>query len=104
MSTAPLLHRFFNFALPEKSPTHVARSLALRQSSPEMVRVGVSEDSRLICATLAAAQSLDQMLKGMHQAKVQGADAVEIALDCVADSDLEVLLRNKPIPVVLVSR
>lgn len=103
MSTAPLLHSFFNFSLPEKAPAHVPRSLSLSQSSAEMVRVGVSEDSRLICATLAA-QSLDQMLKGMHQAKVQGADAVEIALDCVADSDLEVLLRNKPIPVVLVSR
>lgn len=103
MSTAPLLHRFFNFTPSAKTHTHVPRSLALRQDSAEMVRVGVSKDSRLICATLVA-QSLEQMLKGMHQAKIQGADAVEISLDCVTDSDLQFLLQNKPIPVVLVSR
>ncbi|XP_057812525.1 bifunctional 3-dehydroquinate dehydratase/shikimate dehydrogenase, chloroplastic-like isoform X2 [Salvia miltiorrhiza] len=69
-----------------------------------MVRVGVSDNSRLICAALPPDQSVDQLLNGMHQAMAQGADLVQIALDCVSDSDLTILLRNNPIPVVLVSR
>ncbi|KAG6423171.1 hypothetical protein SASPL_113559 [Salvia splendens] len=58
---------------------------------------------KLICAALPP-QSLDHLLNGMHQAKIQGADVVQIELDSLSHSDLTTLLRNKPIPVLLLSR
>lgn len=73
------------------------------QFHAQMVTTALSQNSRLICATLLP-QSLHQMLNDMHRAKIQGADVVEIRLDSITDSDLRILLRNKPIPVVLVSR
>ncbi|KAK6140374.1 hypothetical protein DH2020_025885 [Rehmannia glutinosa] len=61
----------------------------------------------MICAPLMA-QSVEQMLIEMHQAKMQGADVVEIRLDCINNfepwRDLKLLLENKPIPVVVVCR
>ncbi|KAI3445243.1 hypothetical protein Pfo_001908 [Paulownia fortunei] len=72
-----------------------------------MARVGFSKNSRMICAPLMA-QSVEQLLNDMHQAKMQGADVVEIRLDCIDNfqpgRDLKLLLQNKPIPVVVVCR
>ena len=54
------------------------------------------------------AQSIEQLVSQMHQAKAQGADLVEIRLDCIEDfeprKDLEIILRNKPLPVIIVYR
>lgn len=54
------------------------------------------------------AQSIEQMVSQMHQAKAQGADMVEIRLDCIDNfqprNDLETILRNKPLPVLTVYR
>lgn len=72
-----------------------------------MGRIGFSKNSRMICAPLVA-QSVEQILNDMHQAKMQGADVVEIRLDYISDfdplKDLKLLLDNKPIPVVVVCR
>lgn len=72
-----------------------------------MGSVGVLTNSVLICAPLMS-QSVEQMVSDMHEAKVQGADVVEIRLDCVKDfrppQDLKFLLKNKPLPVVIVYR
>lgn len=61
----------------------------------------------MICARLTA-QSVDQMVSDMIQAKAQGADLVEVRLDCIKDfrphKDIQVILRNKPLPVVIVYR
>ncbi|PIN06543.1 Pentafunctional AROM protein [Handroanthus impetiginosus] len=66
---------------------------------------GFSKNSRMICAPLMG-QSVEQMLNGMHQAKFEGADVVEIRLDCISNfqpfRDLKLLLENKPLPVVVV--
>lgn len=54
------------------------------------------------------AETIEKMVIQMHQAKAQGADVVEIRLDCVLDfqprNDLETILRNKPLPVIFVFR
>lgn len=58
----------------------------------------------MICAPLMA-QSVDQMFVEMQQAKAQGADFVEVRLDCIENfqplKDLQFLLVNKPLPVVI---
>ncbi|KAA8545023.1 hypothetical protein F0562_019760 [Nyssa sinensis] len=61
----------------------------------------------MICAPLMS-QSVDQIVNDMYQAKAQGADVVEIRLDCINNfqphQDLEIILRNKPLPVLIVYR
>ncbi|XP_060667918.1 bifunctional 3-dehydroquinate dehydratase/shikimate dehydrogenase, chloroplastic isoform X4 [Ziziphus jujuba] len=63
--------------------------------------------STMICAPLTA-QSVEQMVSDMRKAKAQGADLVEIRLDCIENflphKDLEIILRNKPLPVLIVFR
>lgn len=70
-----------------------------------MGRAGFSKNSRMICAPLMA-ESVEQMLSNMHQAKMEGADVVEIRLGCISNfqphRDLKLLLENKPLPVVVV--
>ncbi|GER32937.1 shikimate dehydrogenase [Striga asiatica] len=65
------------------------------------------EKPRLICAPLMA-QSVEQTLNEMQQAKMEGADVVEIRLGCNPSfeplRDLKILLENKPIPVSVVCR
>lgn len=69
-----------------------------------MGRIEFSKNSRMICAPLMA-ESVDQMLNGMHQAKMEGADVAEITLDIIRPpTDLKLLLQNKPIPVVVAFR
>ncbi|XP_059652601.1 bifunctional 3-dehydroquinate dehydratase/shikimate dehydrogenase, chloroplastic-like [Cornus florida] len=69
-----------------------------------MVSVGMVRNSTMICAPLMS-QSIEQMESDMHQAKKQGADVVEIRLDCINNfrprQDLEILLKNKPLPVII---
>ncbi|THG18931.1 hypothetical protein TEA_007812 [Camellia sinensis var. sinensis] len=72
-----------------------------------MGSVGVLTNSTMICAPLMS-QSVEQMVSDMNQAKAQGADVVEIRLDCIKDfqpsRDLQILLNNKPLPVLIVYR
>ncbi|KAL8528094.1 hypothetical protein ACS0TY_005781 [Phlomoides rotata] len=66
-----------------------------------MGRIGFS---KMICAPLIA-ESVEQMMNDMHQAKMEGADVAEISFDCIHHFlDLKLLLQNKPIPVALVFR
>ncbi|XP_062144759.1 bifunctional 3-dehydroquinate dehydratase/shikimate dehydrogenase, chloroplastic-like [Alnus glutinosa] len=72
-----------------------------------MGSVGILENSTLICAPLVA-QSVEQMVIDMKQAKAEGADVVEVRLDYIKNfqprQDLEIILRNKPLPVIIVYR
>ncbi|XP_038717846.1 bifunctional 3-dehydroquinate dehydratase/shikimate dehydrogenase, chloroplastic-like isoform X2 [Tripterygium wilfordii] len=61
----------------------------------------------MICSPLMA-QSVEQMVSDMHRAKAQGADLVEVRLDYINNfqpfPDLEIILKNKPLPVLIVYR
>ncbi|KAJ6384404.1 hypothetical protein OIU78_027671 [Salix suchowensis] len=61
----------------------------------------------LVCAPLMA-RSVEQMVIDMQRAKAQGADAVEVRLDFIdsfqPSPDLETIIRNKPLPVIIVYR
>lgn len=72
-----------------------------------MGSVGFLKNSTMVCAPLMA-ESVEQMLKDMRKAKAEGADVVEIRLDCIKgfqpQIDLQILLRNKSLPVITVFR
>lgn len=72
-----------------------------------MGTVGIFDRSTLICAPLVA-QSVEQMVIDMKQAKAEGADVVEVRLDYIKNfqprQDLEIILGNKPLPVMIVYR
>lgn len=72
-----------------------------------MGRVGVLTGSTMVCAPLMA-QSVEQMISDMCRAKATGADVVEVRLDYINNfqpyQDLETILRNKPLPVIIVYR
>ena len=72
-----------------------------------MGSVGVMANSAKICALLLS-HSVEQLVRDMYEAKAQGADVVEIRLDCINDfrprQDLEIILKNKPLPVLIVYR
>ncbi|OMO55297.1 Dehydroquinase class I [Corchorus olitorius] len=63
--------------------------------------------STKICAPLMA-QSVEQMVKEMHQAKAENAQLVEIRLDCIKNfqphKDIPFILKNKTLPVIVVYR
>ncbi|GLT60536.1 hypothetical protein SLA2020_332980 [Shorea laevis] len=54
------------------------------------------------------AESVEQMVKDMYEAKAQGADVVEVRLDHINNfkpqEELEIILKNKPLPVIIVYR
>ncbi|KAJ4844116.1 hypothetical protein Tsubulata_028151 [Turnera subulata] len=60
-----------------------------------------------VCAALVA-ETVEEMVSDMHRAKEQGADVVEIRLDCIKNfqshRDLKAILTNKPLPVIIVYR
>lgn len=60
-----------------------------------------------ICGVLMS-QSVEEMVSDMYKAKAQGADVVELRLDCLKTlcfpQDLHLLLDNKPLPVIIVYR
>ncbi|KAK6232818.1 hypothetical protein SCA6_002891 [Theobroma cacao] len=68
---------------------------------------GMLNNSTMICAPLMA-QSVEQMVKDMHQAKAEGAQLVEIRLDYIKNfqphQDIQIILKNKPLPVIIVYR
>ena len=69
--------------------------------------VGAFKNSAMVCAPLMA-QSVEQMVIDMQSSKAQGADVVEVRLDCIdkfrPSQDLETIIRNKPLPVIMVYR
>ena len=68
---------------------------------------GMLNNSTMLCAPLMA-QSVEQMVKDMHQAKAEGAHVVEIRLDYIKNfqphQDIQIILKNKPLPVIIVYR
>ncbi|KAJ6775300.1 DEHYDROQUINATE DEHYDRATASE/SHIKIMATE DEHYDROGENASE [Salix purpurea] len=68
---------------------------------------GAFKNSAMVCAPLMA-RSAEQMVIDMHSAKAQGADVVEVRLDYIHEfqpgQDLENIIRNKPLPVIIVYR
>ncbi|KAK7337843.1 hypothetical protein VNO77_18430 [Canavalia gladiata] len=68
----------------------------------------MSNHSVMICAALTTKQSVEQIVNDMHQAKTQGADIVEVRLDCITNfhplRHLKIILTNKPLPVLIVYR
>lgn len=73
----------------------------------QMGVVNITKNTTMICAPLMA-QSVEQVLSNMYQAKAEGADVVEIRLDCISNfqpgKDLEIILTKKPLPVLIVYR
>jgi len=72
-----------------------------------MGRAGILANSTMVCAPLMA-RSVEQMVIDMQSAEAQGADAVEVRLDYInsfqPSQDLETIIRNKPLPVIIVYR
>jgi len=72
-----------------------------------MGRAGILTNSTMVCAPLMA-RSVEQMVIDMQSAEAQGADAVEVRLDYInsfqPSQDLETIIRNKPLPVIIVYR
>ncbi|KAJ6757275.1 DEHYDROQUINATE DEHYDRATASE/SHIKIMATE DEHYDROGENASE [Salix koriyanagi] len=72
-----------------------------------MERARILTNSTVVCAPLMA-RSVEQMVIDMQRAKAQGADAVEVRLDFIdsfqPSPDLETIIRNKPLPVIIVYR
>ncbi|KAL5770778.1 hypothetical protein ACOSP7_014932 [Xanthoceras sorbifolium] len=72
-----------------------------------MGTVEIVHKTTMICAPLMA-QSVEQMVGDMHRAKAQGADVVEVRLDCIHNfqphQDLQIILKNKPLPVLIAYR
>ncbi|KAJ9561640.1 hypothetical protein OSB04_006800 [Centaurea solstitialis] len=72
-----------------------------------MGSVGVLRNTTMVCVPLMS-HSVQEMVSDMYQAKIEGADLVELRLDCLKDfdhrRDLETLLRRKPLPAAVVYR
>lgn len=68
---------------------------------------GMRRNSTLICAPIMA-ESADQMLVLMKKAKELGADLVEVRVDFLKNfnprRDLEVLIRQGPLPTLITYR
>ncbi|KAM6596804.1 hypothetical protein CsatA_007328 [Cannabis sativa] len=72
-----------------------------------MGSVGMKKTATLLCVPLMA-KSAEGMVSGMNQAKAQGADVVEIRLDCIDNfhpqKDLEIILKDKLLTTLIVFR
>ncbi|XP_022745679.1 bifunctional 3-dehydroquinate dehydratase/shikimate dehydrogenase, chloroplastic-like [Durio zibethinus] len=72
-----------------------------------MGSTGMLNNSTMICAPLMA-QSVEQMVKDVHQAKAEGAQVVEIRLEHIKNfqphQDIQIILKNKVLPVIIVYR
>ncbi|XP_030460756.1 bifunctional 3-dehydroquinate dehydratase/shikimate dehydrogenase, chloroplastic-like isoform X2 [Syzygium oleosum] len=66
-----------------------------------------SDSPTMVCAPIMG-ESVDHVIDEMHKAKAQGADVVEVRLDCIkhfqAHQDLEIILKSKPLPIIIVYR
>ncbi|PWA89025.1 3-dehydroquinate dehydratase type I [Artemisia annua] len=73
-----------------------------------MGSVGVVRNSRTMVCVPLMSEYVEKMVGDMYEAKVEGADMVELRLDCLKHfqpkRDLPTLLSNKPLPVVVVYR
>ncbi|GMI84601.1 MATERNAL EFFECT EMBRYO ARREST 32, EMBRYO DEFECTIVE 3004 [Hibiscus trionum] len=69
--------------------------------------MGFLKTSTMICAPLMA-ESVEQMVEDVKQAKAEGAQLVEIRLDHINNFQphrhLQIILKNKPLPLILVYR
>lgn len=67
----------------------------------------IMKNTVMICAPLLA-QSVEQVVSDMYRAKAEGADVAEIRLDYINNfqpsKDLEIILKSKPLPVIIVYR
>ncbi|GKE33349.1 bifunctional 3-dehydroquinate dehydratase/shikimate dehydrogenase, chloroplastic-like protein [Tanacetum coccineum] len=72
-----------------------------------MGSVGVVRNATMVCVPLMS-EYVEKMVGDMFEAKIEGADMLELRLDCLKDfypkRDLPTLLSNKPLPVVVVYR
>lgn len=79
----------------------------VEETSKAMGSLGVLRNTTMVCVPLMR-HSVEQMVGDMYQAKIEGADLVELRLDCLKEfnpqRDLQTLLRNKPLPVAVVYR
>jgi len=64
-----------------------------------------------ICAPITNQQesvSVEQIVNNMKLAKEEGADTVEVRLDCITNFypllHLKIILQNKPLPVLIANR
>ncbi|CAJ1960958.1 unnamed protein product [Sphenostylis stenocarpa] len=64
-----------------------------------------------VCApitTQGRSVSVEKIVNGMKHAKAEGADTVEVRLDCITNfhplHDLKIILQNKPLPVLIAYR
>ncbi|KAK8546471.1 hypothetical protein V6N12_027254 [Hibiscus sabdariffa] len=69
--------------------------------------MGFVKNPKMTCAPLMA-ESVEQMVEEMKQAKAQGAQLVEIKLDHINNFQphrhLQIILKNKPLPAIIVYR
>nr|XP_043615181.1 bifunctional 3-dehydroquinate dehydratase/shikimate dehydrogenase, chloroplastic-like [Erigeron canadensis] len=72
-----------------------------------MGSLGVLKSTTMVCVPLMSS-SVQQMVNDMYQAKIEGADLVELRLDFLKDFNpkkhLPALICNNPLPVVVVYR
>ncbi|KAF6176618.1 hypothetical protein GIB67_034480 [Kingdonia uniflora] len=72
-----------------------------------MGSLGTLRESTMVCVPLMGT-SVEELVVEMGEAKMQGADLVEISLDYIKNfrprEDLKFLLRDRPLPVLLVYR
>ncbi|KAL8117047.1 bifunctional 3-dehydroquinate dehydratase/shikimate dehydrogenase, chloroplastic-like isoform X2 [Apium graveolens] len=72
-----------------------------------MGSLGVLKYTTTVCAPLMSS-SVEEMVSDMFKAKAQGADVVELRLDCLKvfdfRRDLRLILSNRPLPVIVVYR
>ncbi|WOG82794.1 hypothetical protein DCAR_0101962 [Daucus carota subsp. sativus] len=72
-----------------------------------MGSLGVLKNTTTVCGQLMS-RSVEEMVSDMFKAKAQGADVVELRLDCLKGfrfpRDLGLLLNDRPLPVIVVYR
>lgn len=65
------------------------------------------KNTTTVCGQLMS-RSVEEMVSDMFKAKAQGADVVELRLDCLKGfrfpRDLGLLLNDRPLPVIVVYR
>ncbi|KAL8231857.1 hypothetical protein R6Q57_001635 [Mikania cordata] len=72
-----------------------------------MGSVGVLRNTTMVCVPLMS-HSVEQLVDDMLQAKNEGADLVELRLDCLSefnpDQHLRTIVCNRPLPIIVVYR
>ncbi|KAK1432383.1 hypothetical protein QVD17_09279 [Tagetes erecta] len=72
-----------------------------------MGSVGLLKNTTMVCVPLMS-HSVEQLVCDMFQAKTEGADIVELRLDCltefVPEKDLRTIVSSRPLPIIVVYR